>query len=201
MPWIRTISFGESTGRLRKTFERIAGPNGTIDNILVVHSLRPHTLSGHMALYKSVLHHSGNALPKWFLETLGIHVSYLNGCSYCFDHHFAGLERLVDNPARSEAIRNALTSNNFDGVFSSKEASALVYAAALTNDVSRVDESFIALMRSEGLTDGEILEINQVVSYFAYANRTINGLGVTTDGDVLGLSPGDNDDADNWHHG
>jgi hypothetical protein len=40
-----------------------------------------------------------------------------------------------------------------------------------------------------------------VVSYFAYANRTVLGLGVNTDGDVLGLSPGDNDDPDNWSHG
>ncbi len=40
-----------------------------------------------------------------------------------------------------------------------------------------------------------------MVSYFAYANRTVLGLGVNTDGDVLGLSPGDNDDPDNWSHG
>ena len=55
-------------------------------------------------------------------------------------------------------------------------------------------------MRDEGWDDGEILEINQVVSYFNYANRTVNGLGVTTDGDVLGLSPNDSDDPDNWGH-
>ncbi|MEC7767911.1 MAG: alkylhydroperoxidase, partial [Acidobacteriota bacterium] len=30
---------------------------------------------------------------------------------------------------------------------------------------------------------------NQVVAYFNYANRVLNGLGVTTEGDVLGTSP------------
>jgi len=45
-----------------------------------------------------------------------------------------------------------------------------------------------------------ILELNQVVAYFNYANRTANGLGVTTVGDELGLSPGDDEDPDNWNH-
>ena len=51
-------------------------------------------------------------------------------------------------------------------------------------------------LRENGLNDGEILEINQVVSYFAYVNRTVLGLGVTTAGDQLGLSPGEAD----WRH-
>ena len=55
-------------------------------------------------------------------------------------------------------------------------------------------------LRAAGLEDGEILEVNQVAAYFAYANRTVQGLGVTTDGDVLGLSPADSD-ASEWHHG
>ena len=45
-----------------------------------------------------------------------------------------------------------------------------------------------------------ILELNQVTSYFNYANRTVLGLGVSTEGDELGLSPGDSDDPKNWHH-
>ena len=48
--------------------------------------------------------------------------------------------------------------------------------------------------------DGEILEVNQVVAYFCYANRTVLGLGVTTEGDIIGLSPNENDDPDNWNH-
>jgi len=40
--------------------------------------------------------------------------------------------------------------------------------------------------------------VNHVVAYFAYANRTALGLGVTTDGDVLGLSPAISDDVDTW---
>ena len=46
-----------------------------------------------------------------------------------------------------------------------------------------------------------ISEVNQLVSYFAYAKRTVLGLGVSTHGGVLSLSPGDNDYPGNWSHG
>jgi alkylhydroperoxidase family enzyme len=41
-------------------------------------------------------------------------------------------------------------------------------------------------LRAAGCEDGEILEVNQVTAYFNYSNRLLNGLGVTTEGDVIG---------------
>jgi uncharacterized protein YciW len=74
------------------------------------------------------------------------------------------------------------------------------YAEALTRDPGDIDVTYIEAMREAGLDDGQILEVNQVVAYFAYANRTVLGLGVSHAGEVLGLSPGDSDDPDNWTH-
>jgi len=201
MAWIKTIPFDQAAGRLRQLYERIKGPQDKVDNILMLHALRPHTLEGHMKLYKNVLHHSGNTLPKWFLEVLGVYVSLLNGCGYCVQHHFAGLRRLLDDETRAEAIRAALEHERFEGVFDARERSALAYAKALTQHPPHSGEDMILEMRAQGYDDGEILEINQVTAYFAYANRTVTGLGATTEGEVLGLSPGDSDDPDNWAHG
>jgi len=58
MNWIETIPYDESTGHLRKAYDRIKGAKGYIDNIMMLHSLRPHTLEGHMKLYKNVLQDS-----------------------------------------------------------------------------------------------------------------------------------------------
>ncbi|WP_457653029.1 carboxymuconolactone decarboxylase family protein [Rhodocaloribacter sp.] len=201
MSWIETIPYEAATGKLRALYDRIKGPGGAIDNIMKVHSLRPHTMAGHMALYKNVLHHTGNRVPKWFLETLGVYVSMLNGCDYCVEHHFAGLRRLLRDDVRAYAMREALERNVFEGAFDVRERIVLRYAERLTRHPAGVDEPVIESLRGVGLTDGEILEVNQVVSYFAYANRTVLGLGVTTDGDVLGLSPGDASDETDWHHG
>ncbi len=200
MSWIKTISYEQASGRLKKLYDRIKGSDGNVDNIMLAHSLRPHTMEGHMALYKHVIHHSANKLDKSYLETVGVYVSMLNDCEYCIEHHFAGLCRLLNDQERSDAIRSALEAEEPAVAFDGKELAGLNYARMLTVDTSAIDTQDIDDLREAGFDDGEILELNQVSAYFAYANRTVLGLGVNTDGDVLGLSPGDSDDSSNWSH-
>jgi uncharacterized peroxidase-related enzyme len=201
MSWIKTVSAEQAEGRLKKLYDRIAGPGGQVDNILESHGLRPHTLEGHMALYKAVLHHYGNALDKSYLETLGVWTSRLNHCDYCVEHHFAGLKRLLGDEARSASIRTAIDSGELEPTFAGRDLAGLLYARKLTCEPGTMQEADIVAMRDAGFDDGEILEINQVVAYFCYANRTVLGLGVSHVGETLGLSPGENDDPDNWGHG
>lgn len=198
--WIKTIPFESATGKLKTIYKRIVGPEGVLDNILQAHSLRPHSLQGHMTLYKSVLHHSANTIPKWFLEALGVYVSHLNRCEYCFDHHFAGMARLLEDSERASALKKAMLDDDFSVVFDEKERAAFAYARALSLQPPAPLQQHTEEMRGKGWDDGEILEINQVVAYFAYANRTVMGLGVNTKGDHLGLSPNDSSDPNNWSH-
>ncbi len=202
MPWIETVPYEASTGRLRQLYDRVKGPGDNVDNIMMMHSLRPHSMEGHMTLYKHVLHHPGNQVPKTFLEAIGVWVSLLNRCGYCVDHHFAGLCRLLGDDTKAAAIRDALETGEIEaGPFEPREVAALRYAEALTRDPGGVAEAMVQAMRAAGYSDGEILEINQVTAYFAYANRTVLGLGCSTEGDVLGLSPGNSDEPENWRHG
>ena len=89
MTWIRVIDYATSSGYLRQLYDRVKGPEDRIDNVMKAHSLRPHTMEGHSALYKSVLHHAGNTSPVWWLETVGVYTSLLNRCAYSAAHHFA----------------------------------------------------------------------------------------------------------------
>ena len=198
--WIEYVPYQQAGAKLKKLYDRVRSPDGKIDNIMKIHSLRPHTMQGHMVLYKNVLHHSGNSLPKWLLETCGVFTSLLNNCEYCVEHHFSGLKRLLKDDERAMQIRKALESGEFDGVFDKKEKSILLYTRELTINPQGVKEDGLEPMRAAGLSDAEILEVNQVVSYFNYANRTVIGLGVSTLGDTLGLSPNDSADPDNWQH-
>jgi uncharacterized peroxidase-related enzyme len=201
MTWIATVAYEEARGRLKTLYDRVKGPDNNVDNIMMAHSLRPHSMEGHMHIYKYVLHHSANQVPKWFLEGLGVYVSFLNGCDYCFEHHFAGMARLLGDKPRSDTIRAALQAEQPEDAFEGSELAAMQYAKALTRDPASMHEGLITALRDTGMDDGKILEVNQVVSYFAYANRTVLGLGVNTAGDVIGLSPGDNTDPNNWSHG
>ncbi len=42
-------------------------------------------------------------------------------------------------------------------------------------------EDSLAPLRATGLSDRDILDVNQVTAYFAYVNRVADGLGVVTD--------------------
>ena len=200
MTWIKTIPFSEATGKLLSLYKKVTGPNRNVDNIMLAHSLRPHTMVGHMALYKSVIHNNNNTLPKWYLETLGIYVSILNHCNYCIEHHFEGLKKLFDDDIRAQELKKGLQTNNFNDLLDEKYVEGLFYGKKLTMAVENVGIKDIQQLKSLNLSDGEILEINQVVSYFNYANRTVVGLGISVEGDIIGLSPNDSSDENNWNH-
>lgn len=200
MTWITTIAYESASGRLKKLYDRVKGPDNNIDNIMMAHSLRPHSMEGHMALYKNVLHHSANQMPKWKLEAIGVFVSCLNNCQYCVDHHFEGMRALLKNNEMAGTILAALRKDRPEQAFGGKDLEMMKYARKLTLKPSEIEERNIERMRQTKLTDGEILEINQVVSYFCYANRTVLGLGINTEGDILGLSPNNSDNVKDWGH-
>jgi len=200
MSWIKTINYQDADSKLKRIYDRVKGPNNNIDNVLSIHSLRPHSLEGHITLYKSVLHNSNNKLPKWFLESIGVYVSHLNKCNYCVKHHFTGLKRLLKDNNKAEHFLEAVKSDTMEEYFDNKYFMGISYAKKLTLELENIKKEDIESLKTSGFSEGEILEINQVASYFNYVNRTVIGLGVNTKGDVLGLSPNDSNDPKNWSH-
>lgn len=198
--WIKMLQYDESTGYLRQLYDRVKGPGGAIDNVMKIHSLRPHTMEGHSALYKSVLHHVGNTMPVWFLECLGIYTSLSNKCEYSVSHHYAGLTRLLKDDAKAKSIYQALVFAAPERVFEGKELALLRYVRKLTLEPQKMEEADVEAARAAGASDAEIFEANQVCAYFNYSNRLLNGLGVTTQGDILGYSPPNSDKLDDWEH-
>jgi uncharacterized peroxidase-related enzyme len=59
-----------------------------------------------------------------------------------------------------------------------RDAASLAYALKLTRTPGAMSAEDLAPMRAAGMTDAEILDVNQVVAYFAYVNRVADGLGV-----------------------
>ena len=184
--WIKMIADDEADETLKPFFDRARTPHGTVDNVMRAHSLRPHTMDGHVVLYRSVLHNPDNTLPFWFLEVVASYVSILNNCDYSLSHHFTNARRLIGNDARADAVRAALDAHRPEDAFVGKELALLVYAGKLTTEVGAMTEADIGAVRAASVDDGEILEVNQVCAYFNYSNRLLNGLGVTTEGDIIG---------------
>ncbi len=189
--WIRMISDEDADQEQKSALELARTPHGTVDNVMRVHSLRPSTMRGHFLLYRAVLHDDANRLPSWLQETISSYVSMLNDCEYSLANHWANARHLIGDESRAAAIRQALEVRRPEDAFDGLELALLRYSAKLTTSPQDMTRSDVEELQREGLDDGCILEVNQIVGYFNYANRLLNGLGVTTDGDVVGYYAGD----------
>ena len=185
--WISMISDEDAGPELKAALEVAQTPHGTVDNVMRVHSHRPNTMHGHCVLYRAALHDAANTLPQWLQEVISSYVSVLNKCDYSYANHWKNAAHLINDPEFASAVEKALAANNPAMVFDGAELALLQYAEKLTISPGDMQEKDVIALRNEGLDDGQILEANQIICYFNYVNRSLNGLGVTTEGDVVGF--------------
>lgn len=184
--WIEMISDEDADTALREVLDLARTPHGTVDNVMRVHSLRPSTMKGHVVLYRAALHDDFNTLPTWLQETLSSYVSILNDCPYSLANHWANARHLIGDVARADRVEKALHARKPEAALYGRDLALMRYAEKLTMTPGKMVEADVEALRREGLDDGQILEANQIISYFNYVNRLLNGLGVTTEGDVIG---------------
>ncbi|HKK08893.1 MAG TPA: carboxymuconolactone decarboxylase family protein [Gemmatimonadota bacterium] len=209
MSWIESVEPERAEGRLAELYRGIATPSGQVDAVMTIHGLRPRSLEAHLALYKAALHAEPCGLSGLERELVGSVVSAMNGCDYCLLHHRAALARRLrgrsgGDPAaaaarRVEAGLGAASGGaggddrapGDAGTLSERERALCAYAGALTRDPGAMRPDDLEPLRAAGLDDAGILDLNQVVAYFAYVNRLVLGLGVEVGDEELGLHPPD----------
>lgn len=184
--WIEMISDEDADGVLRDALQMARTPHGTVDNVMRVHSLRPNTMVGHIKLYRAALHDDTNTLPTWLQEVISSYVSILNECDYSLANHWANARHLIGDETRADQIEAALNARTPEIAFSDGELALLRYAEKLTCRPGEMQQNDVEELKKQGLDDGQILEANQIICYFNYVNRCLNGLGVTTKGDIVG---------------
>ena len=189
--WIKMISDEEADDTLTQALDFARTPHGTVDNVMRVHSLRPSTMNGHVVLYRACLHDDHNTIPMWFQEVISSYVSTLNDCAYSYSNHWKNACHLMNDPQKAEQIDAAFKIRAPENVFDGAQLAMLRYAEKLTLSPGDMQEADVNMLKNEGISDGEILEANQIIGYFNYVNRLLNGLGVSTDGDIVGYYKND----------
>ena len=184
--WIEVIGDADAGPELREALDRARTPHSTVDNVMRVHSLRPNTMHGHVTLYRAALHDDTNTIPTWLQEAVSSYVSVLNDCAYSYANHWKNAAHLIGDEARAARIEAAIRARRPETVFDGAELALMRYAEKLTLSPGAMEQEDVAALREAGLDDGAILEANQIICYFNYVNRSINGLGVTTQGDIVG---------------
>jgi uncharacterized peroxidase-related enzyme len=89
-------------------------------------------------------------------------------------HHGRGLRRLLRDDALYERIVAGWRSAGLDD----RRNALLEYAVKLTRTPAEVTAADVEALRAVGLSDEDLLHLVQVVAYYAYANRVVDGLGV-----------------------
>ena len=188
--WIKMISDKDADEELSEVLNLARTPHGTVDNVMRVHSLRPNTMKGHVTLYRAALHDESNTIPMWFQETISSYVSILNDCPYSYANHWKNAAHLMQDPTKAKQVEIALNAKKPKSHFIGAELVMLEYTEKLTLKPGEMVETDVIKLRENGVDDGQILELNQIIGYFNYVNRLLNGLGVTTSGDTVGFYKG-----------
>ena len=185
--WIKTVDYADASAALKAIYDGVRSPGGALENLYRGFSLRPHIIGPADDLYRAVLHHDANTLPKWFSELLGAYVAQLAGCEYAFAHHSHNFKHLYESREKAEAVLQALRQDCYRDCGTEQEINALRYAKKLALRPEAIEMQDIDELRRTGWSDGEILEIAQVVAMFSYFTRIINGVGISLKGDKIGL--------------
>lgn len=185
MAYIATIDREDARGELLAWYERVGNPDGTVDEVMKVHSLNVDSLRTHFELYVSACH-KPSPLSRTEREIVASVVSRANGCRYCLVHHCAGLGRLLkgERPALVEQLRAGDHSGLTD-----REHAMAEYARKLTRAPGEMTGADTDALRAAGLNDRAILDLAQVIAYFAYANRIVLGLGCELESFTPGQHP------------
>jgi len=88
-------------------------------------------------------------------------------------HHGAALTQESRQPALLEAVASGEWHD-----LPARMRLLCGYALKLTLRPWEMEQSDVSLLRAEGFSDRDVVDANQVVSYFNYMNRIADGLGV-----------------------
>lgn len=173
MAYIDTIHEVDAEGKLEALYQRYGNADGTVDQVLKVHSINPESLEAHAQLYVQAMHRD-SPLSRAEREIIGVVVSRLNGCDYCLKHHSVGLRRLL--PEEQTKVVDQLIEGDDSGLDMRGQALS-AFAEKLTNEPSGMNRHDVDMLRATGMEDREILDAAQAAAYFAYVNRIALALG------------------------
>lgn len=97
-------------------------------------------------------------------------------------HHGASLRALTHDDALVAGLKHDYRTLDLPA----RLRALLDYTAKLTLTPREMAPADLEPLRAAGLSDRDIVDLNQVVSYFNYVNRIADGLGVTLEPEYEG---------------
>jgi len=174
MAWIDTVSWSDAEGPLRDAYDWQAAALGEPAEFTMLGSLYPAIVEERLRLYRTV-EHCPSQLTPIERQAAALVTSRLNGTDHCA----SGLRLKLESLGLAGALLDAIDADpaNVDSGDGRLDA-VCAYAAKLTTAPDAVVEDDLAPLRDHGLSDLDILDLNNMVAYYAYINRVVMGLGL-----------------------
>ncbi len=174
MAWIDTVSWSDAEGPLRDAYDWQAAALGEPAEFTMLGSLYPAIVEERLRLYRTV-EHCPSQLTPIERQSAALVTSRLNGTDHCA----SGLRLKLESLGLATAVLDAIDSDpanvdSGDGRFDA----ICAYAAKLTRSPDAVVQDDLEPLREHGLNDLDILDLNNMVAYYAYINRVVMGLGL-----------------------
>lgn len=174
MPWIETITPEDADGVLREAYEWQARKLGEPAAFTRLGSLYPELVLERLRLYKVVEGcPSGLTAPERALAAFV--ASSRNSTPHCGSGLLLKLTEYGADPELLDAIARGDTE---ELALDERLRSILGYATTLTIAPGTISAADIERLRTAGLDDLAILDLNNIVAYYNYINRVANGLGL-----------------------
>ena len=174
MAWIDTVSWTDAEGPLRDAYDWQAAALGAPAEFTMLGSLYPAIVEERLRLYRTV-EHCPSQLTPIERQSAALVTSRLNGTDHCA----SGLRLKLESLGLATEVLDAIDADpaNVDSGGGRFDA-ICAYAAKLTVSPDAVVEDDLDPLREHGLSDLDILDLNNMVAYYAYINRVVMGLGL-----------------------
>jgi uncharacterized peroxidase-related enzyme len=172
--WIATIPWSEATGELLAAYDWQAAKLGEPTEYTQLGSLAPELVMLRLRLYRAVeAVESGLSVEE---KRLAAYVtSIVNATPHCssgLDRQLHGLGLDPEVIERAASTPESLNSGN------ARWDEIARHSAILARRPAAITEDDIERLRAHGLADLDIVDLNNIVAYYAYTNRVATGLGL-----------------------
>ncbi len=176
MTWIRTVPWSEAEGPLRDAYDWQAAKLGEPAEFTMLGSLYPAIVEERLRLYRAV-EACPSDVPELERQLAAYVASLVNGTAHCA----SGLRLKLGSLGIDEAVLAAVEADpSAPDTGDARLDAVCAHAAKLTTRPTEMTEADLDELRAHGFSDLDLLDLNNMVAYYNYINRVVNGLGLHT---------------------
>lgn len=172
--WITTVPWTDATGELADAYNWQAASLGEPAEFTMLGSLYPPVVDERLRLYR-VVEQCPSSLHPIERQAAAWVVSLLNGTDHCA----SGLSLKLTSLGLADSVKDAIADNPGDPQTGGARLDAIcAHAAKLTLRPTEMSEGDLDALRLHGLDDLDLVDLNNMISYYNYINRVVMGLGL-----------------------